>query len=205
MLHNPDVQEKAQAELDKVIGFDRMPEYEDKDNLPYINAIINEALRWRPVAVLGGQPHAVIEDDVYNGMFIPKGSTVFANFYGIMQDPEMFPDPATFRPERFLETTNPRLKNFDLPFGFGRRSCPGIHLARNSLFINVARLLWGFRINPATDEKGKEIMPDCNAYTNGFNSRPVAFPCRFTPRSPKVTSCIETEWQAIQPRLEVTT
>ncbi|KAF5325314.1 hypothetical protein D9619_009793 [Psilocybe cf. subviscida] len=206
MLHYPEVQEKAQAELDKVIGHGRMPEYEDRENLPYINAVINEALRWRPVAVLGGQPHAVTEDDVYNGMFIPKGSTIFANLYGIMRDPGMsfmFPDPEAFKPERFIDTTNPRLKNFDLPFGFGRRSCPGIHLARNSLYINVARLLWGFQIKPALDEKGNEIMPDCNAYTNGFNSRPVPFPCRFIPRSPKITLCIQTEWEAVRPRLEL--
>ncbi|KAF5321389.1 hypothetical protein D9619_000271 [Psilocybe cf. subviscida] len=117
--------------------------------------------------------------------------------------PEMFPDPEAFKPERFIDTTSPRLKNFDLPFGFGRRSCPGIHLARNSLFINIARLLWGFQIKPALDEKGNEIIPDCNAYTNGFNSRPVSFPCRFIPRSPKITLCIETEWKAVQPRLEV--
>ena len=56
-----------------------MPEYDDIDSMPYINAIVNESLRWRPVAVLGGTPHAVTADDEYQGMFIPKGSTVFAN------------------------------------------------------------------------------------------------------------------------------
>lgn len=84
MLHYPDVQKKAQAELDAVVGQDRMPEYEDKENLLYIQAIIKETLRsvilwfivkdysevsrWRPVAILGGSPHAVTADDVYNGM-----------------------------------------------------------------------------------------------------------------------------------------
>ena len=125
--------------------------------------------------------------------FIPKGSTVFANFqwavnvfkqptdlsilkwnherprwvqnaaltYILLIGPplEMFPEPEEFRPERFLETTDPRLKNFDLPFGFGRRSCPGIHLALNSLFINISRILWAFDIKPALDEQGKDIIP----------------------------------------------
>lgn len=68
MLHFPEVMKKAQAELDAVIGPDRMPEFRDKDSLPYLNALINETLRWRPVAVLGGTPHAVTQQDTYNGM-----------------------------------------------------------------------------------------------------------------------------------------
>lgn len=70
---------KAQAEIDSIVGAERMPDFEDYDTLPYIAGVVNETLRWRPVAVLGGTPHASIADDVYNGMFIPKGSTVYAN------------------------------------------------------------------------------------------------------------------------------
>ena len=70
MLHYPNVMKKAQAELDKVIGPDRLPSYADRDSLPYMNALINETLRWRPIAVLGGTPHSVITDDVYNGMWV---------------------------------------------------------------------------------------------------------------------------------------
>ena len=70
MLHYPHVVKKAQAELDRVIGQDRLPEFSDKASLPYIQAIVDETLRWRPVAVLGGTPHAVIEDDEYNGMWV---------------------------------------------------------------------------------------------------------------------------------------
>ena len=68
MLHYPDVMRKAQAELDRVVGADRLPGYEDRDRLPYVKALINETLRWRPIAILGGTPHAVIADDEYNGM-----------------------------------------------------------------------------------------------------------------------------------------
>lgn len=59
---------KAQAELDTVVGMDRLPGYEDRERLPYLKAVINETLRWRPIAVLGGTPHAVTADDEYNGM-----------------------------------------------------------------------------------------------------------------------------------------
>lgn len=68
MLHFPDVMKKAQAELDAAVGPNRMPEYDDAESLPYVRAIINETLRWRPIAILGGTPHAVTADDEYNGM-----------------------------------------------------------------------------------------------------------------------------------------
>ncbi|KAJ8495281.1 hypothetical protein ONZ45_g12935 [Pleurotus djamor] len=202
MLHHPEVMKKAQLELDDVVGLERMPEFEDKDNLPYLTALMNETLRWRPVAVLGGTPHAVTVDDEYHGYYIPKGSTVFANLSGILHDPEMFPDPDTFRPERFLETSNPRLKDFDLPFGFGRRICPGMHLARNSIFMNMARILWGFDILPELDDgDGRKVLPDRWNFTDGFNSRPVSFKCRIQPRNLKVVKCIETDAEMAMPLL----
>ncbi|TFK75624.1 cytochrome P450 [Pluteus cervinus] len=197
MLHFPGAMRKAQAEIDRVVGPDRIPEFDDKENLPYIKALVNETLRWRPVAVLGGSPHAVTADDVYQGMFIPKGSTIFANLAGIMHDPEIFPSPDSFLPERFLETLNPRLQTFELPFGFGRRICPGMHLALNSIFINVARILWGFDILPS--ETGD--LPDSWNYTNGFNSRPVSFDCRLVPRNDRTVATIEAEWQNAQSKL----
>ncbi|KAG6810836.1 hypothetical protein H0H92_010131 [Tricholoma furcatifolium] len=159
VIHFPSVMKKAQAELDRVVGPNRLPDFHDTENLPYIKALVYETLRWRPVAVLGGSPHAVTADDVYDGMFIPKGSTIFANLAGIMHDPELFPSPNDFQPDRFLETSDPRLQTFEVPFGFGRRICPGMHLAMNSLLINVSRILWAFEILPAIDEKGCTVKP----------------------------------------------
>ncbi|KAL1939407.1 hypothetical protein VTO73DRAFT_9963 [Trametes versicolor] len=202
MLHFPEAMRKAQAELDAVVGADRLPGYEDRERLPYLKAVINETLRWRPIAVLGGTPHAVTADDEYNGMFIPRGSTVFANLAGIMQDPVMFPSPDEFRPERFLESDDPRMKDFDLPFGFGRRICVGMHLAHNSLFIAVARLLWAFDILPALDAVGKPVLPDPWNFTNGFNSKPISFECRVKARSAGVGGRIEKEWESATESLE---
>ncbi|KAG6856319.1 hypothetical protein H0H87_005599 [Tephrocybe sp. NHM501043] len=68
MIHFPEAMKKAQGELDRVVGVDRMPEFEDMENLPYTNALIKETMRWRPVAAFGAAPHAVTIDDEYNGM-----------------------------------------------------------------------------------------------------------------------------------------
>ena len=118
-----------------------------------------------------------------------------------MHDPAMFPEPDTFRPERFLETHDPRLLDFDLPFGFGRRICVGLHLARASLFITVSRILWAFDILPAVDETGREVLPDVNNFTNGFNSRPVSFDCRLVPRNERIKDTIRGEAAGAQEKL----
>ncbi|KAL0563744.1 hypothetical protein V5O48_018320 [Marasmius crinis-equi] len=146
MLHFPQVMKKAQQELDSVVGQQRLPEYSDKPNLPYINAIVNETLRWRPVAVLGGTPHAVTADDIYNGC-----------------------------PPWFIKDPNP------VP-------------ARNSVFVNTARLLWAFDIVPVKGAQGNDVLPDTFNFTNGFNSKPVSFECNFTPRNGNVSKLIENEW-----------
>ena len=78
MLLYPKVQSKAQAELDRVIGPNRLPEFSDRQDLPYIRAICKEILRWQPIAPLG-LPHSNIHDDEYRGMLIPKGTTILAN------------------------------------------------------------------------------------------------------------------------------
>lgn len=72
---HPDIQKKAQAELDAVVGPKRLPDYGDYDSLPYIRAILLESTRWIPVIPLG-IPHSVSQDDYYNGYFIPKGTVV---------------------------------------------------------------------------------------------------------------------------------
>ena len=114
-----------------------------------------------------------------------------------MHDPEMFPSPDTFRPERFLDTNQPRMRgvDFDLPFGFGRRVCVGMHLAHNSLFICAARILWAFSILPVLDALDKPVIPDRWAFTDRFNSRPESFQCRLVARNEKVKALVEQEWE----------
>ncbi|KAK4188886.1 putative cytochrome P450 17A1 [Podospora australis] len=188
---------KAQEELDRAVGPSRLPTFDDLPSLPYINAIVSETLRWRPIAVLGGTPHATTADDWYEGMFIPKGSTVIAPLWSIHLNEEDFPDPNTFKPERFLDEE--RMKEYPgtmghSAFGWGRRICPGLHLGGASVAINISRILWGFNVRPAKDENGMDIEVDIFAFSDGFNSSPLPFPCEITPRSNKHQEVIEREF-----------
>jgi len=100
----PRVAAEAQEELDRVVGRDRSPTWSDEPNLPYCRAVIKETLRWRPVAVMGGTPHASIKDDQYNGHFIPKGTTILGNLWAIHHNEKYFKDSHDFIPERYLRS-----------------------------------------------------------------------------------------------------
>jgi cytochrome P450 len=79
-----------------------MPTFADKPDLPYISALCKEVLRWRPVAVLGGTPHASTANDTYGAFFIPSGTTVLSNSWAINLNDEYYPEPDVFDPIRFL-------------------------------------------------------------------------------------------------------
>ncbi|KAI0061739.1 cytochrome P450 [Artomyces pyxidatus] len=154
----PHVQEKAQAELDAVTGGTRLPEFEDRGALPYIDALCKEVLRWQTIAPVA-LPHATTEDNVYNGYFIPKGSLVLANSWSILRDPASFPEPNVFRPERFLSPDG-RLQDdpvLSTVFGYGKRICPGRHLIDAEFFIAAALVLSTFTIGKGKDAEGKDI------------------------------------------------
>lgn len=153
---NPSVCIKAQKEIDRVVGSDRLPTFEDMKDLPYLEALIMEIQRWRgpaPQAV----PHCVTEADVYKGKYyIPAGAIVFGNSYGISRDPKVFDRPEEFRPERYeagkeRDIIMQALGKGHTGFGHGRRICPGMHMAERSLFINLAYLFWAFDIMPVPD------------------------------------------------------
>ena len=163
----PEVQRRAQAELDTVVGRDRLPTFSDAPRLPYVSAVIKEVLRWRPALPLG-VPHATIEDDWYEGMFIPKGTICIPNAWHCNHDRAIFGDDADeFRPERHLDErgellTGPAETNQagHVTFGFGRRICVGKELAADALFINTARMLWAAKFERARDENGNEAPLD---------------------------------------------
>ncbi|KAJ8474077.1 hypothetical protein ONZ51_g7462 [Trametes cubensis] len=155
----PNVQKKAQAELDQVVGPDRLPDHTDSNSLVYINAIVKEALRWH-VVLPQGIPHRTIEDDELNGYFIPRGTTVMANVWAFLHDPQAYENPFDFFPERFIRDggIDPNVRDpTDFMFGFGRRICPGRHFAIPSLFINIASLLHVFDISLPLDDNGHPI------------------------------------------------
>ena len=123
MALNPQVMKKAQEELDRVVGKGELPDFSHKDNLPYIDALVKEVLRWGPPLPLS-VPNRAMQNDVYRGYLIPAGTTVIQNVWAIFRNPEIYPDPETFNPDRFLEDgkTNPLVPNpEDRAFGAGRR------------------------------------------------------------------------------------
>lgn len=186
MVTNPDIQTKAQKIIDEVVGADRLPNFEDRSNLRYIDFIVQEALRWCPVSPLG-LPHRSIEDDVYDGMFIPKGSILYANARAMTHDERLYKDPSRFEPERYIPVEEGgRGEPFPRgQFGFGRRVCVGQHLAEASMWIVIARLLATYDIRKALDENGEEIEPLLKL-SDGLTSHPEGFPCRFLPRPLRV-------------------
>ncbi|KAI6039877.1 cytochrome P450 [Pisolithus marmoratus] len=170
MLLYPEVQVKAQAEIDRVIGTQKLPSFDDRPSLPYIDAILHELLRWNPVSPLG-IPHATTTDDVYNGYYIPKGIWVIVNVWAISRDETRFDDTEDFKPERFMTEDgklidDPAISS-DPAFGFGRRTCPGRFSAEAFLWVAIVSILATFHITKAKDAHGKEI-PVQRKFTTGI-------------------------------------
>ncbi|VDC00277.1 unnamed protein product [Peniophora sp. CBMAI 1063] len=198
MLAYPEVQKRAQEELDSVVGRTRLPTFADLPHLPYIRAMVKEALRWRPVDPVGLRvPHRSIEDDYYEGHFIPKDTIVVANVWELNRDPEIYgSDAHHFNPARHLDekgevTAGPvdTKEESHFTFGFGRRICVGRHVANNSLFIDIATCLWAFSL---TKEKGKELDVD-GFVEDGLVVRPVPFGVEVEPRFPEAITLLNQE------------
>ncbi|KAF8898846.1 cytochrome P450 [Infundibulicybe gibba] len=120
MAHYPAVLAQAQAELDRVVGNDRLPNFQDRASMPYMEAVLLESLRWNPVTPLA-LPHRAIHADMYEGYYIPKGTTVIGNAWGILHDENLYPEPFKFNPDRFLAKDKPPSPVDTGAFGFGRR------------------------------------------------------------------------------------
>ncbi|KAI0759411.1 cytochrome P450 [Trametes elegans] len=178
---------KVHAELDRVLG-DRLPTVGDRASLPYLNAVIKETMRWHPVLPLS-IARCTSQDDVYQGYTIPKGTIVMPNVWAVAFLDQGPHDATAFVPERFLgeddtaQATDPAA----WAFGFGRRVCPGRHLAENSLFIFIATMLATFDIEPPVDGA---LSPQ---FTQGLVSYPLPFDCKISPRSPMKIARIRHE------------
>ncbi|KAB8223737.1 cytochrome P450 [Aspergillus novoparasiticus] len=178
----PHVQRKAQEEIDQVVGATRLPGFEDRENLPYIDALLKEALRWHPVVPMG-VAHMAIEDDMLEGYRIPKGAAILSNIWAFTHDPNEYHDPMTFKPERFLGDNGhtPERDPHLISFGFGRRICPGRNLADSNLWLAIARALSVFNIaKPIRDGKEVDIQPEFQA---SLISHPEPFDVDIKPRS----------------------
>ncbi|KAG7451644.1 cytochrome P450 [Guyanagaster necrorhizus] len=198
LVAHPDVQVKARAEIDSVVGLDRLPDIEDMDNLPYVSAVIKEVLRLRPITALGA-PHYSTQPEIIDGYMIPKDSMIFINQWGMLHDPDSYDQPDSFIPERFLTSpfgTKPGAddtsRSKDIFFGGGRRICVGMHLGQNSLAITSMYLIWAFTFSNAIDPQTKKPIPvDINEYDISLNTIPKPFKCDIQVRSEEHKYAIE--------------
>ncbi|KAH9889914.1 cytochrome P450 [Cubamyces lactineus] len=193
MSLHPEVQEKARAELDAVVGSRRLPDFGDRDVLVYVNAIVKESLRWHNVVPLG-VGHRTVEDTELHGYFIPAGTGVIPNVWAVLHDPDIYPEPDRFYPERFIRDgkLDPDvLDPASLVFGFGRRICPGRHFADAMLFIIAASVLHVFDIGPPRDNDGNPIKIRMEQ-SHGFLSYPEDCRCVVKPRSAAAEALIRS-------------
>ncbi|KAF8966582.1 cytochrome P450, partial [Flammula alnicola] len=194
MVLYPDIQKRGQAEVNRATGSSRLPSFSDDRSIPYVDAILKEVLRWRPVAPLA-LPHRLVVDDIYKGYLLPAGSVVVGNTWAMLHDKATYgEDVDAFRPERFLrgDELDPNIPHPDPAFGFGRRSCPGQDMAWSSMWLTVASMLSIFDITKAFDENGIQIEPS-GEYTSGMQIYPVPFKCVIKLRSSELASLVAEE------------
>ncbi|EMD36320.1 hypothetical protein CERSUDRAFT_52252 [Gelatoporia subvermispora B] len=177
MALNRDKQRIAQAEIDAVIGGDRLPRIEDRRQLPYVDAVIKETMRWQPALPLAGLSRCTAHDDFYRGFFIPNNSIIVPNVWAIAYDPRSKYNPEAFIPERFMDVNEKIVDPDQWAFGFGRRACPGQNLGENSVFILVATILSVFDILPPENEALEQ------EFTQHVFRSPKPFKCSISPRT----------------------
>ncbi|KAJ7137445.1 cytochrome P450 [Mycena crocata] len=186
MAQFPGPMHKAQEEIDTVFNSYTLPDFSRVKDLPYVFALIQEVIRWAPVVPLSF-PHYLDEDDEYKGYTIKKGTTVISSLWNMHHNEDEFPNSYEFQPERFLKKPGQELPSLlgedNYGFGFGRRECPGQHLAVKSVWIAVVRMLWAYDIVPRKDGNGVPMKCDEQDCTEGLTSRPNPFPATFVPRS----------------------
>ncbi|KAL0094994.1 cytochrome P450 [Phycomyces blakesleeanus] len=171
LANNPEFQDRAFAEIEQNVGLDRLPTAEDEHKLPFIQCIIHETLRIRSPAPIS-VPHSTSKDDVYNGSFIPEGTTVVINVHAIHLEESKYPDAKKFLPDRHMDYVLDNEKKLfssqsvegrpHIGFSAGRRACVGIHLAERTLFTVAAGILACFRIERETDELLNDYTPKDN-------------------------------------------
>ncbi|KAM4628765.1 cytochrome P450 2J2-like isoform 1-T1 [Polymixia lowei] len=176
MMNYPEIQQKVQAEIDRVIGQSRQPNMTDRPNMPYTDAVIHETQRIGNIVPLGF-PKMASKDTTLGGYFIPKGTGVMMNLSSVLFDKNEWANPDTFNPEHFLDSEGQFCKREAfLPFSAGKRVCLGENLARMELFHLFVSLLQRFTFSPVPGE-----MPSMEGLM-GFTYSPEEFRMLALPR-----------------------
>ncbi|CCM03391.1 uncharacterized protein FIBRA_05521 [Fibroporia radiculosa] len=191
MMCYPEVQRRAQEEIDTIIGTDRLPTLADRDSLPYVSAVCSEVMRMF-VTVPTGFPHVLSEDDVHDGHYLPKDTFIIANIWQFCRDSATYADPFVFNPDRFLSSEgkvaepDPR----KLIFGFGRRVCPGADFADAVIFETCAVSLAVYNVSKPIKD-GVTVEPSMEM-TSGVIVHPEPFEVSIKPRSAKAEALIRS-------------
>ncbi|KAJ7648055.1 cytochrome P450 [Roridomyces roridus] len=192
----PEIQKRAQEELDRVVGRDRMPTVDDEKNLPFCHAIVKEVERCHNPFWLG-TPHVASEGFTYKGQFIPKGTVVVLNTFTMHHDPKRHANPDKFDPERYMHDnlTSAESANLADPyerdhwmFGAGRRICPGMIVAEREIWLTISRMLWAFTMEALPEEP-----IDLKEYDGLSGRSPVPFRINLIPRDAKVAQVLALE------------
>lgn len=178
MVLHPEWQEKAQKEMETVLGPGHLPTLEDISRLEIFNAVWKESFRWNPPVPLG-IPHVSNSEDTWNGYYIPNGTIIHCNIGFILRDPRLWGnDGHQFNPNRFLTEKSPSFPDiWSIPFGFGRRICPGRFLAERVALQLSAAILSAYKVLPPSGEK----FPVGAIFQDSVIRRPSDFRCRFEP------------------------
>lgn len=148
MATHPEVQKKMRAEIDSVIGTERSPTHSDKQHMPYTEAVINEIHRFSAQIPINIPHRSAEEITLKSGHVIPKDAMILVNLYAIHHDPDVWGDPQVFRPERFLSPDGKKCLKSDhlVPFGYGKRSCPGEAMANSEIFLFYTLFLQKYEV-----------------------------------------------------------
>ncbi|XP_067319256.1 cytochrome P450 2C19-like isoform X2 [Anolis sagrei] len=155
----PEIEEKVQEEIDRVVGRSRMPSMADRGQMPYTDAVIHEIQRFVSLSPMS-VPHSVVKDTSFRGYVIPKGTTVMPALISVLYDGKEFPNPTEFDPGHFLNKDGTfRKSNYFVPFSAGKRNCAGEGLARMELFLFFTSILQNFKLKPLMDPQDIDLSP----------------------------------------------
>lgn len=176
LFHYPEALRAAQAELDAVIGNDRLPTWADRAALPVMRGIVEETLRWSPTGFTG-IPHVLARDEVFDGHKVKKDTVLMLNTWALANDA---PDPRRFDPLRFkpedtlseqLVVQADSMRRNHFAFGAGRRVCPGSNVAMRGLFTLLSRFIWAYNIGPKIGPDGEPIKVLQDDFDEGLSPR----------------------------------